>query len=303
MSARYRQLLLLPHLRIHNANALSSPFTIGFPAMTAWLGVVHAVQRELNRAGYPQLRLGGVAVACHACTLHTHRGVGDFVSSIIGTANPLDKSGNRSAFIEEARCHLDASLVIEYTGLDALELEAAREAIEELLHARLKIAGGDILGFEKLQAIPPIEANDETALRSLTRHLMPGHLMIERRDLMIEAMSEGQDALDALLDYLTVKHRYEPGEDDTPAWTRRRKTRGWIVPIATGFHGLTALGQAEHQRNPDTLHRFAESVVTLGEFVMPHRIRSLDAMLWHYRTDLEKNLYLCQQNTGKPDSF
>ena len=26
--------LLIPHIRIQNANALSSPFTIGFPAMT-----------------------------------------------------------------------------------------------------------------------------------------------------------------------------------------------------------------------------------------------------------------------------
>jgi hypothetical protein len=31
---------LISHLKIHNANAMSSPYTIGFPAMTAWL--VHA---------------------------------------------------------------------------------------------------------------------------------------------------------------------------------------------------------------------------------------------------------------------
>ncbi|PIU55383.1 MAG: type I-F CRISPR-associated protein Csy2, partial [Deltaproteobacteria bacterium CG07_land_8_20_14_0_80_38_7] len=31
-----KRLLLLPHIKVHNANALSSPFTIGFPAMTAW---------------------------------------------------------------------------------------------------------------------------------------------------------------------------------------------------------------------------------------------------------------------------
>ncbi|MCB1977589.1 MAG: hypothetical protein KDE66_11370 [Nitrosomonas sp.] len=34
-----RRFLLIPHLKIHNANAMSSPYTIGFPAMTAWLGV------------------------------------------------------------------------------------------------------------------------------------------------------------------------------------------------------------------------------------------------------------------------
>lgn len=38
-----RRFILISHLKIHNANAMSSPFTIGFPAMTAWLGVIHAL--------------------------------------------------------------------------------------------------------------------------------------------------------------------------------------------------------------------------------------------------------------------
>ena len=67
------------------------------------------------------------------------------------------------------------------------------------------------------------------------------------------------------------------------------------MPIATGFQGITELGKAKNQRDQDTPHRFAESVVTLAEFRMPHRIRSLDEILWSYYTDLEKNLYLCQQ--------
>ncbi|MGL5336624.1 MAG: type I-F CRISPR-associated protein Csy2, partial [Enterovibrio sp.] len=47
--------LILPHLKIHNANALSSPFTIGFPAMTAWLGFMRALERKLNQAGLSEL--------------------------------------------------------------------------------------------------------------------------------------------------------------------------------------------------------------------------------------------------------
>ena len=40
-------LLLLPHLRVQNANAISSPLTWGFPAPTAFLGFVHALERRL----------------------------------------------------------------------------------------------------------------------------------------------------------------------------------------------------------------------------------------------------------------
>ena len=97
---------------------MSSPYTIGFPAMTAWLGAVHALQRKLQSKGC-EVSLTKVGVSCHEFNLQTYKGQGDFVHSIIGTANPLDKDGSRPAFIEEARCHLDISLLIEYSNIDA----------------------------------------------------------------------------------------------------------------------------------------------------------------------------------------
>jgi len=125
---------------------------------------------------------------------------------------------------------------------------------------------------------------------------MPGYTLIERRELIVDAMQQGQDAIDAILDYLKITHHCEQDENENITWTSHRKTTGWIVPIATGFHGITELGVAKNQRDSNTPHRFAESVVTLGEFVMPYRIKSLDDMLWHYHTDLDNNLYLCRQN-------
>jgi len=38
MSERLNHLLVLPRLRIQNANAISSPMTWGFPAMSAFIG-------------------------------------------------------------------------------------------------------------------------------------------------------------------------------------------------------------------------------------------------------------------------
>ncbi|MCP5575774.1 type I-F CRISPR-associated protein Csy2, partial [Klebsiella pneumoniae] len=89
-----RQFLLIPHLKIHNANAMSSPYTIGFPAMTAWLGAVHALQRKLHSKN-TEVELTKIAVSCHDFNLQNYKGRGDFVHSIVGTANPLDKDGNR----------------------------------------------------------------------------------------------------------------------------------------------------------------------------------------------------------------
>lgn len=291
-----KRILLVPHLKVHNANALSSPFTIGFPAMTAWLGAAHALQRKLNSKEFNNLQFIATAVISHDCNLQTHKGVGDYVHSIIGTGNPLDKTGARSAFIEEARCHLDISLLIEYTGVEKDEESSFLEKVSLLLNSSMKIAGGDILSFSPPLALKIEEGND-TDLRKLTRKLMPGYAIIERRELMLEAMKDGQDAMDALLDYLVVHHSCEQDDDGNVSWTSKRKTAGWIVPIATGFHGLTELGEAKNQRDENTPHRFSESIVTLGEFKMPHRIKSLNEIFWRYHVEQGNNLYLCQQET------
>ncbi len=291
-----RRILYLPHISVHNANALSSPFTIGFPAMTAWLGAAHALQRKLNSKGGQNICFKNVAVICHKIDLQTHKGAGDFVYSIIGTGNPLDKNGARSAFIEEARCHLDISLLIEYTGVDKTAEETFKEQISHHLNASMKIAGGDILSFNE-PALYRIDEDEDKELRQLTRRLMPGYAIIERRELMVEAMEQGKDSIEALLDYLAIHHSCKKDDAGNVTWSSYRKTAGWIVPVATGFHGITELGQARNQRDPDMPHRFAESVVTLGEFRMPHRINSLDEIFWCYHTELENNLYLCQQTS------
>ncbi len=301
------KLLLLPHIKVHNANALSSPYTIGFPAMTAWLGFSHALQRKLNADGYfGDFEAVATAVVSHDCKLQTHKGVDDFVHSIIGTGNPLiekkkRKKGEpwelfeRPPFIEEARCHLDISLLVQFQGVDKDNEVELLKRVAHHLHKNLKIAGGDIIEFDPPESYR-IEEGEEKDLRRLTRKLMPGYVIVERRELMQDAMRQGQDAIDAILDYLAIHHSCEQDDEGNVNWISKRKTAGWVVPVATGFHGITELGQAKNQRDPDTLHRFAESIVTLGEFKMPYQIHSLDEILWRYQVDAEQNLYLCQQS-------
>ncbi|RXK32667.1 type I-F CRISPR-associated protein Csy2 [Arsenophonus endosymbiont of Bemisia tabaci Asia II 3] len=290
-------LLHLPHIKIHNANALSSPFTSGFPAMTAWLGFTHALQRKLHQYGFPALKFWAIVVISHQCDLQTYKGPGDFVQSIIATANPLEKDGSRASFIEEARCHLNVSLLIEYENTEQEQLNQQQlEKISQLM-TTLKIAGGDILTFANPQ-IWTINDDDDNDIekRRLKRSLMPGYALIERRELMKQTMETGKDAIDALLDHLTVYHHCEKQQNDQIEWHSKRKTEGWIVPITTGFHAISALDKAKNQRDPDTPHRFAESIVTLGEFKMVHRLEQLADSLWYYATDAENNLYLCQQD-------
>ena len=305
------KLILLPRIHVQNANALSSPFTIGFPAMTAWLGAVHALQRKLNANAIPAV-FSAVGVVVHRFDLQTYKGPGDFVHSIIGTGNPLEPKskkgkpkGNavRPSFIEEARCHLEASLLIEYAGIEAPDELWMLEQIYQLMLGSMKLAGGDILSCKEPEIIRDFQATK--------RQLMPGYALIERRDLMEEAMEQGQDAMDAMLDYLAIHHSCTKeiinGQEHI-SWQRKRKSTGpnsqtgWIVPIATGFHGISELGTAINQRAPETPHRFAESIVTLGEFKMPYRLDSPEDLLWRYHVEPETNLYLCIQQKLKSET-
>ncbi|MFP4363684.1 MAG: type I-F CRISPR-associated protein Csy2 [Spirochaetia bacterium] len=297
-----KKILLVPHISINNANALSSPVTIGFPAITAWLGLTHALQRYLVQ-DYPMLEFKAVGIVSHSMDLHVYKGKRDRFYSIIGKANSMKKAKKKSwpelqkpSFIEEPTCSLRVSLVIEYEGVRQTEVQDLKQRIHALVIGKLRAAGGDILTSK----FPlDFKIDTKTDLNILIQELMPGYVIIERRDLMLQAMSEGQDSIDALLDYLKVYHICENVDFGNYEWKSKRKTPGWIVPIATGFQGLSELGYAENQRDPGTLHRFAESVITLGEFIMPYRLESIDEMLWHYSYNAEDNLYLCEQKINK----
>ena len=284
--------LLIKRLRVHNANALSSPYTIGFPAMTAWLGAVHALQRGIQIKGMSKIFLMKTAVSCHKFRLHSHRGKGDYVNSIIGTANPLKKDGERSAFIEEARCDMEISLLIEVTGVDGDNKVEVSDCIQEQLN-RMKMAGGDILSFNGI-ALYFVDGENVQQEKALIRKLMPGYVLVERRDLMTHSMAAGKDALEVLLEYLQVVHHMNVDKAGNESWNSVKKEPGWLVPIAVGFQGISELGKVRNQRDEQTLHRFAESVVTLGEFKMPYRFKKIDEMMWHYSADPEQRLYVCK---------
>jgi CRISPR-associated protein Csy2 len=296
-----KTIILIPRIKIHNANASASPYSIGFPAMTAWLGATHALERKIRQdkrfnEDLDDLKFLSTGVVCHDFKLHTYKGTNNFDHVLVGTGNPLDKKGNRPSFIEEARCDLTISLLIEFQADDDSELI---DAINRILPT-LKLAGGDIQRFGEPQYHTLREEADHHALIG---KVMPGFCLIQRKELMLQAMETGQDALDALLDCLKVTHHCEMNDDGKATWTSKRQHKGWLIPIAIGFQGISDLAQAEQQRDPDTPHRFAESIITLGEFVMPYRLEHIDSMLWRYDYQPEEDLYLCQPKQSETPHY
>ena len=105
---------------------------------------------------------------------------------------------------------------------------------------------------------------------------------------------------------ITSIYRAEPTADDAKPDSRvhwsdpqRPKGSGWIVPIPVGYAGLSELhqgGEVRNARDSETPLRFVESVYSMGEWISPHRLDSIDALLWHAETDDARKLYHCRNS-------
>jgi CRISPR-associated protein Csy2 len=275
------QFFIVPKLQVQNANAISSPFTYGFPAVTAFLGFAHALQRKHNQEYKSALRITGVGIISHRFQMLDHRD--GFDRTLCLTANPLNEKGERASFVEEGRCGLQISLVLEVRGSTQPLREA--EQFEQAITSSMKLAGGDILGMRsKVVSV----ADDRRSIRSL----MPGYTLIERRDIMIEAMERGLDALDAIHENVAIHNRCELDSEGDVVWTRERRSPGWIVPIATGFHAVSPAGKPLNARDNTTgmfpkrfTKRFLSCFQSFSRFesgiVVPLRLnRALNAKLF-----------------------
>ena len=145
-------ILVLPHLRVQNANAISSPLTHGFPSITAFTGLMWALQRKLAQAKIP-LQLLGVGVVCHHHQEQVSQG---YVRTFNLTRNPVDKDGSTAAIVEEGRMHLQVSLIFAVaeklpSGTASVLVQGGEDRMADWaaqvgeIAAQMRVAGGSLL--------------------------------------------------------------------------------------------------------------------------------------------------------------
>lgn len=304
-------LLILRNIRVENANAVAG-LTWGFPAISNFLGFVHALSRKLpTDLG---LQLEGCGVICHKQQIQSHqpRGWGDHVFAL--TRNPLTREEKSPAFNEEGRMHMTVSLLIPVVGLldadsDPKELE---KMIEQLALSQ-RLAGGTIISIKSVEFREPPEDTEglQKFERQQLRKLLPGFALVQRSDLLAEhtrhciELDPNAEPLDAWLDFSAIKFQAElpEGEVDeqTPAEWRYvpKPGGGWLVPMATGYRGISQLyeaGAVARSRDSTTLFRFVESVYSVGEWISPHRVTKLEQLIWRYQAEPESGWYLCRNS-------
>jgi CRISPR-associated protein Csy2 len=307
-------LLVVPRLRVQNANAVSSPQTHGFPSMTALLGLMWALERRTAASGL-DLRFNAVGVVCHAHQEQTTDN--GFVNAFCLTRNPIGKDGSTAAIVEEGRIHLDISLVFglesqalcsQLPGDNALHESIAAQVREMLMSMR--IAGGSVLPSHAppLRQKPytvPLTGDEEDQQARFNRaklRLLPGFALVGRDDLLNQrhaALCDQDPAasrLDAWLSLARINWRYD---EASKQWRHDREKLGWVVPIPVGYGALSevqAAGSVANARDASTPFRFVESLYSVGQWISPHRLHSPRQLLWYADSQPDAGRYRCRND-------
>jgi len=299
------QYITLNHIEVQDANTIAG-ITYGFPAVTQFLGFVHALSRKLEAD--KGVTLGGCVIVCHDFQLHTYQADGykysDYYFS--QTKNPSagryqsGSKGNPPPVIEEGKMNMNVSLVIELNDFNIGNSEEIKsfEKYVKNLALRHRLAGGRIMNIANATIETII---GEKGFRKIRHRLLPGFVLKERNDYLQEHLKKLQeenssaDMLEAWLDFCSIKYKAEsilkPNEElseKTDAiWTRvERPNRGYLVPLMVGYQAIDKLyeaGEVANTRDPTVPFCFVEAIYGIAEWLSPHRMESLEEVLWRYK--------------------
>lgn len=312
-------LLVLPRLRVQNANAISSPLTWGFPALTAFTGFMQALERRLG--GEVPFVFQSVGVICHGFEPQTTEG--GFTRAFRLTRNPVNADGSSAALVEEGRAHLDITLVFGVDGtkldtLDATQRPPLAQRVADTV-AGMRLAGGSVMPAlahgagvrrQRPELLPwPLHhdsAEQDKAWQRLRQRWLPGFALVSREELLAQRLAQLRDddpqatLLEAWLDASRLNHHAvrasAPDGSEQVSWQRTPRP-GWIVPIPVGYAALTAEhapGTVASARDRSVPFRFVESVYSLGQWISPHRLGSAQDLLWWSDFDPGPGLYRCR---------
>jgi len=309
------QYITLSHIEVQDANAIAG-ITYGFPAVTQFLGFVHALSRKVDEK--MGVTLGGCVIVCHDFQLHIYKSdrYSDYYFS--QTKNPTagryneKYKGKDAPIIEEGKMQMNVSLVIECHGFNEGGNEEIRvfEQYIKNLALRHRLAGGRIISIadSRLETI-----TDEKGFRKVRRRLLPGFVLKERNAYLQEHLAKLQeenshaDMLEAWLDFSSIKYRAEPilkdgeelSEKTEAVWNKvERPNKGYLVPLMVGYQAIDRLyeaGEVANTRDPTKPFCFVEAIYGIGEWLSPHRLESLEEVLWRYK--YEDGYYLTTQET------
>lgn len=312
--------LVFKEIEITNANAISGQLIYGVPQLSALLGAFHSMSRKLSKKAPMQLvdgNLDGVMLVCHECDVSALRPDSytdyTFTQSKTPPNTKVDcskfNSGSSPAIIEEGRCRVVMSFVVEVRAScefndeqkDLLCKQAAR-----VLHTQ-PLAGGQVTYFTDIDSkVLFVESED---LDDIAFSLSSGCALMDASEELVSMVEDKADdsytALDALIDVCSIHFTPSVNENNEVQWSKHKVGgQNQLSPIAIGFQGISRLyeaGEMQECRHPHNKSQYVESIYSLGKWVLPHVLRlngELENAFWRYNYQAQSNLYIIEQNTN-----
>ena len=313
--------LLIDRIKIENANAVSSPLTYGFPAISGFLGAVHALQRKIPFG--VSLSFDGALIASHETRIKRYRPTPYSDYTFNQSRNPIKKNGNTASIIEEGKVDLTVSLVIpvccdddeDFDWLAANKADFVRWAEHTIKTQRM--AGGSVFDA-KAELIKSEDLDD------LKAKLAPAFILMDAKQDLIDITQELQQknsdatSLDALLEVATLHHvpctrskdnKKTAKQEDEKAFSDKenkviewkiasvKQGRGWLVPMPVGYQAISPLfeaGTMKDCRSTQYPSQFVEALYGLGKWVFPYNLSTLEGAFWQMKA-CENDLYLVEQ--------
>ena len=304
--------LLFKKVIIDGANTISSPLTYGFPAITGFLGSFHAMSRKMaDDTQLSEVSLGGVLLACHDCQPQMYRPNTYNNYTFNQTRNPIKKDGKTASIIEEGKCHLTMSFVVEVLADTSLTTEQQASAIQNTKQwiQQQRMAGGSVRGLARFE---PVQFFDSSDISAVIPQLLPAFVLVDAQNEFTQIIEDVQKdnpeatPLDALIDVCALHHIPETQKNGDTKWltTSRKSGHGWLVPMPIGYQGISELydsGVMQNVRNPEYPSQYVEAIYSLGKWVYPQRLNRIGGehdianAFWRYHYDADNSLYLVTQ--------
>ena len=304
--------LLFKKVIIDGANTISSPLIYGFPAITGFLGSFHAMSRKMaDDTQLSEVSLGGVLLACHDCQPQIYRPNTYNNYTFNQTRNPIKKDGKTASIIEEGKCHLTMSFVVEVLADTSLTTEQQASAIQNTKQwiQQQRMAGGSVRGLARFE---PVQFFDSSDISAVIPQLLPAFVLVDAQNEFTQIIEDVQKdnpeatPLDALIDVCALHHIPETQKNGDTKWltTSRKSGHGWLVPMPIGYQGISDLydsGVMQNVRNPEYPSQYVEAIYSLGKWVYPQRLNRIGGehdianAFWRYHYDADNSLYLVTQ--------
>ncbi len=237
--------LVLPHLRVQQANIYNAAFLIGGPPVLAAWFMAHALGRELDIAD----KVKSIAFVLHSMTPLGERHYGRFNPQLRrGAAYTFGASKNGSDYSSKNRqalslqpvacAHMEVSLVIGINKvLDDSDMDAAAQWLRNG-----RMAGGLVTGMDKPEVFEDLDD-------ALNKGIRTGYLVMDRRDLMESGSGNRAEKFVAALGH-------KPATGDG---------MGWLSAACLGYAAITPFEQRAGAREGYP-HAFAEPLVGLVQY-------------------------------------